>query len=181
MIKHNQVKAEYYFGEFDTDEEYEQVELAYKRARTEIQKICSEIKEKVLQLMQFESKLGVKLKEKTNCSLSPLSTKQIKQTQKTKTLSCLDAKFGPMPQSCLNKLEIFTIDFDSEEEWNSFVKEQNVALGSCISYKNGSHVSQEVFFNHEGQRIKGQLLFYRSHGKDTLEKRSYKIRAAYKK
>ena len=78
-------------------------------------------------------------------------------------------------------MEIFTIDFNSEEEWNSFVNEQKVTLGSCISYKNGSHSSQEVFFNHEGQRIKGQLLFYRSHGKDTLEKKSYKIRAELRK
>lgn len=181
LKKHNQLMLDSFFTEFETDEEFDQCELEYKKSRAAIEKIHGEINEKVQKLMQVKSSTSVKLKENSNHSLNLLSTKQVKQTPKTKTSLDLDTKFGSIPKAALNKLEIFTIDFNSEEEWNSFVNEQKVTLGSCISYKNGSHFSQEVFFNHEGQRIKGQLLFYRSHGKDTLEKKSYKIRAACRK
>ncbi|MFQ6722779.1 MAG: hypothetical protein ACLRFH_00005 [Opitutales bacterium] len=103
------------------------------------------------------------------------SQKQMKQAPTPITLKDLDAKFGEDMEKDFDELEVITIDFESEKDWNGFVKENNVEI-SGTPYQHGSHESQEIFFDFEGQKTKGQLLTYHVHGKDTPEKITRQIR-----
>ena len=103
------------------------------------------------------------------------SQKQMKQAPTPITLKDLDAKFGKDMEKDFDELEVITIDFESEKDWNGFVKENNVEI-SGTPYQHGSHESQEIFFDFEGQKTKGQLLTYHVHGKDTPEKITRQIR-----
>ena len=112
----------------------------------------------------------------TNQSIpTQISQKQMKQAPKTKTLEDLDIQFGEDLEKVFDKLEVIAINFASEEDWNAFVKENDVQISEIV-YRHGSHESQEIFFNLEGQKTKGQLLTYHVHGKDTQEEISRQIR-----
>jgi hypothetical protein len=106
---------------------------------------------------------------------SQISKKQMKQAPKPKTLEDLDTKFGEELEKAFDELEVITIDFDSEDDWKKFVEENDVQI-SEIAYRHGSHESQEILFNFEDQRIKGQLLTYHVHGKDASEEISRQVR-----
>ncbi len=103
------------------------------------------------------------------------SQKQMKQAPTPITIKDLDAKFGKDMEKDFDELEVITIDFESEKDWIGFVKENNVEI-SGTPYQHGSHESQEIFFEFEGQKTKGQLLTYHVHGKDTPEKITRQIR-----
>jgi len=102
--------------------------------------------------------------------------KQMKQAPKTKTLEDLDNEFGKDLDKALDKLEVFTIEFDSEDEWNEFINNTEIAP-STSHQSGGSHQSQEIFFDFEGQTIKGKLVGHYTHGRDTKtgEKITHKI------
>ena len=117
---------------------------------------------------------GRKAARATQAIPTHTSQKQMKQAPKPKTLENLDAKFGEDLEKAFDELELITIDFVSEEDWNEFQKESNVEFGS--SYRHGSHESQEITFNFEGQKTKGQLLTHHVHGKDTPEEISRQVR-----
>ena len=105
----------------------------------------------------------------------PETQKQMKQAPTPITLKDLDTKFGKDMEKDFDELEVITIDFESEKDWIGFVKENNVEI-SGTPYQHGSHESQEIFFDFEGQKTKGQLLTYHVHGKDTPEKITRQIR-----
>ena len=104
--------------------------------------------------------------------------KQMKQASKIKTLEELDNKFGKDLDKALDKLEVITIEFGSEEEWNKFINNAEI-VPNTSHQSDGSHQSQEIFFDFEGQKIKGQLASHYTHGRDTKtgEKITRKIKA----
>ena len=87
----------------------------------------------------------------------------------------MDDKFGEDLEKSFKNLEEINIDFDSEEDWEIFIKKADVKFEG-ESHRHGSHESQEIFFDLEGQNTKGQLLTYHVHSKDTPEKITRKIR-----
>jgi len=157
----------------------------YDRARAEYH---AKIKKQLPQTKTFVKKQAPKYGRKAARSAQPIpaqvSQKQMQQAQKPKTLEDLNAKFGEELEKVFDKLEAITINFKSEDGWNMFIEEANVEFFG-VSYRHGSHESEEIYFDFEQekdngeiekQRIKGQLLTYHIHGKDTLEETTRQIR-----
>lgn len=98
-----------------------------------------------------------------------MSKKQMKKNSSPKTLEDLNAKFGMELKKDLSELELVIIDFYTDEEWQSFVKNKKVRFAQQ-AYRQGSHESQGIVFDFEGQETKGLLLNWYVHGTDTKTK-----------
>lgn len=98
-----------------------------------------------------------------------MSKKQMKKIYSPKTLEDLNAKFGMELEKDLSELELVIIDFYTDKEWQSFVKNKNVRFAQQ-AYRQGSHESQGIVFDFEGQETKGLLLNWYVHGTDKKTK-----------